>query len=56
MVERAAVADVDPGELAQRDRPDREVVGRARIELGPAVGDGRRCSLDLGREEQACQA
>jgi hypothetical protein len=48
VVQRTVIAEFEPGEFAQRDRPGRDEVGRTRIELREPIGSRRRGSLDLG--------
>lgn len=54
VTERPSVAELDARELAQRDRANRGVVGRARIELGEAID--RRAGLDAAREQREQEA
>lgn len=53
--ERASIAELDARELAQRDRANRDVIGRAWIELGKAI-DRRRAGLDARSEQREQEA
>jgi hypothetical protein len=55
-VERAPIAEIEPGELAEGDRADRKQVRWPRVELAESVAGCRGRGLDLRRQQQREEA